>query len=122
MNNKKNFEQDYNNINARFVKILCEFPSIDPIFKKLQAAIAFSEEKNLKHDELVILIFTILEPNMEKMNNFFNYYNESILLLDKFFVAYDDYRDKNVDGWMATIVIINDCLSFYNSIIANLKF
>ena len=121
MYNKNLFEKDYKNISSRIVKLLCDFPSIDPIFKQLEAAINFAKEKGIDHNQLGILLLNILEPNLDEINNFFDYYKESITLINKFFEDYNDYRDKEVDGWIGAIIIINDCLVFYNAIITNFK-
>lgn len=121
MYNKNSFEKDYKNICSRILKLLCDFPSIDPIFKKLESTIEFAKEKGVDHEQLGALLLSVLEPHLDEVNIFFDYYKESIAIINKFFEDYGDYRDKEVEGWIGAIIIINDCFEFYNAIITNFE-
>lgn len=120
MYDNNSFKKDYNAISNRIEKILCDFPKYEPVFNKLKAASVFSEERKLDTVRKHVLFAYILEPHLDELNSFFDYYKKTINIINKFFDNYDDYRDKGVDGWIGTIVLLNDIIIFYNNIISNL--
>ena len=120
MYNNNSFKKDYDTISNRIEKILCDFPKYDPIFRSLKAAADFIIEKRLDLEGQRVVFATILEPHLDDLNSFLDYYKETIDAINKFADDYDDYRDNEVNAWLGTIFTINDILVFCNNIISNL--
>lgn len=120
MYNKK-FKKDYNNVKKHINKLMEEFPPIVPIIEKLELANLFAEKKNLDETERLGFFISVLEPHLDQLSNFLDYYRSCISLFDNFLKSYNNYSDEHVDGWMVVIVTIKYRLSVASDIIEEIR-
>ena len=114
-------ENDLNDIQTRIAKLSKDFTKVDSIFKKIEAADVFAKNRKLSKKEHSCLISYIIEPHLYELNQYFGYYKESLVLFEKIFQNYDNYKCDSIALWISVVAMIDDYIVRYNEILATFE-